>query len=88
MKISPPPLSSVAHSAPPGRASASGEPTPAISAGSALTLSDAARAPQNSTAREAPVDEPRIAALRQAVQEGHYQVDSRQVADRILQWTL
>ncbi len=88
MKIPAPTPSSASYSALPGRTLASAEPPAAIAATSDLRLSDAARAPQSATLREAPQHEARIQALRQAVQEGRYQVDARQVADRVLQWSL
>ncbi|ULQ45687.1 flagellar biosynthesis anti-sigma factor FlgM [Flagellatimonas centrodinii] len=88
MKVTTPPPLSAVRSVVPARTPAGGEPPVPVTASSALSLSDAARAPQSPTDRQVPTDEPRVASLRLAVQEGRYAVNAEQIADRLLQWTL
>lgn len=66
---------------------AGSEPTSPVGKVSELHLSDAARAPG------AAVDQRRVQtghldALKQAVNDGTYEVDAEQVAERLLQWQL
>jgi negative regulator of flagellin synthesis FlgM len=70
-----------------GEAAAAG--TPAAPAGDTVTLTDSARSLQKieeAVARAPVVNASKVAAVKQAIQSGTYQVDAGRVAEKLLQF--
>ena len=70
-----------------GEASAAGVSTP--QSGDTLTLTDSARSLQKieqAIAKAPAVDAAKVAAVKQAIQSGTYQIDAGRVADKLLQF--
>ena len=70
-----------------GEASAAG--TPAAQTGDTVTLTDSARSLQKieeAVAKAPVVNASKVAALKQAIQSGTYQVDAGRVAEKLLQF--
>lgn len=78
---------SVVADKPQGEASAAN--TPAAQAGDTVTLTDSARSLQKieeAVAKAPVVNASKVAAVKQAIHSGSYQVDARRVADKLLQF--
>ncbi len=63
--------------------------TPASKAGDTVTLTDSARSLQKieeAVAKAPVVDTSKVAAIKQAISSGTYQIDAGRVADKLLQF--
>lgn len=75
-----------AHRTPAADRARPGDAAPAAPAGDRVTLTPAAQrmVATNATDPGAPVDRARVDALRDAIANGTYRVDSERIADRLL----